>query len=225
MMETIRIEKKILAKNDDIAAENRRSFQDLGVFVVTLTGSPGSGKTSLLERTVVGLRSRMRVAVMEGDVETDRDAKRIDALDIPVVQIITNGTCHLNAGMVQNAMGRLPLESIDLLFIENVGNLVCPASYGLGEHIRVVVMSTTEGDDKPVKYPAMFRKADAAVINKMDLLPYVSSNPADARGFARLVNPSLEIFETSCVSGQGIPEWTEWLCNRKLCSESARSSV
>ncbi len=164
-METIRIEKKILAKNNDLAAENRRHFERCGAFVVTLNGSPGSGKTSLLERTVLRLRSELRVAVMEGDVETDRDARRMSALNIPVVQIITNGTCHLNAGMVQSALERLPLEGMELLFIENVGNLVCPASYLLGEHLRVVVMSTTEGDDKPLKYPALFRQADALVIN------------------------------------------------------------
>ena len=168
MLETIRIEEKILGRNDDLADENRRRFDAAGTFVITLSGSPGGGKTSLLERVVPRLRDTLRVAVVEGDVETERDGRRIAALGVPVTQIVTNGTCHLNAGMVGRALQHTALDGIDLLFLENVGNLVCPAAYGLGEHLRVVVMSMTEGEDKPLKYPAMFRKADAMVLNKID---------------------------------------------------------
>ena len=214
MVETISIEQKILGKNDELAVENRRRFDTRGVFAVSLAGSPGGGKTSLLEQSVRELRARLRVGVIEGDIATDRDAQRIAALHVPVVQIVTNGTCHLDARMLQQALDRLGLEKIDMLFVENVGNLVCPASYALGEHLRVVVMSTTEGEDKPLKYPAMFRKAQTLVINKVDLLPHVPSNLADAKEFARRVNPSLKIFETSCTTGQGIPEWVRWLRER-----------
>ena len=223
-METIRIEEKILAKNDELAVANRRRFDAAGVWVVSLAGSPGGGKTSLLERTVPLLAGQWRVGVLEGDVETDRDGRRLAALGVPVVQIITGGTCHLNAGMVQRALERMALDQVDVLFIENVGNLVCPASYGLGEHRRVVVLSTTEGEDKPLKYPAMFRRADALVLNKVDLLPYVPVDLAQAREHARRVNPGLRIFETSCATGEGIGEWIEWLSERRESWKSAGST-
>ena len=173
MANLITIEQKILKKNAEIALENRREIDARGAFGVGLLSAPGSGKTSLLEKLLQELRGRARCAVVEGDVQTDRDARRIAALDVPVVQIVTNGTCHLEARMVQEALPQVPAGGLDLLFIENVGNLVCPASYELGEHIRVVVMSTTEGEDKPVKYPALFRNADALVLNKIDLLPHL----------------------------------------------------
>jgi hydrogenase nickel incorporation protein HypB len=213
MVETIRIEQKILGRNDELAAQNRSRFDAAGVLAVTLVGSPGSGKTALLEQTVQSLRA-FRAAVIEGDIETDRDAQRIGRLGIPVVQIVTNGTCHLNAGMVQKGLDRVDLPNVNVLFIENVGNLVCPAAYSLGEHLRVVVASTTEGEDKPLKYPAMFRQADAVVINKVDLLPYVPVNLAEAREFVRRVNPTADIFETSCTTGAGIEEFSRWLADR-----------
>lgn len=211
MPEVITIEQKILRKNADLAQENRERLDRYGVFAVGLVGAPGSGKTSLLERTLRALQGRARAAVIEGDVQTDRDARRIAALGAPVVQIVTNGTCHLEARMLQDALPQVPLDALDLLFVENVGNLVCPASYDLGEHLRVVLSSTTEGDDKPLKYPAMFRRSQALVINKLDLLPYVQFDLAQARDFARQVNPDLTLFETSCTTGQGIDAWVEWL--------------
>jgi hydrogenase nickel incorporation protein HypB len=211
MPEVITIEHKILKKNADVAAENRRAIDRRGLFAVSLVSAPGSGKTSLLERTLAALRDRgVRAAVIEGDVQTDRDARRIAVLGVPVVQIVTNGTCHLEAGMVRDALAQLPGE-IDLLFVENVGNLVCPASYDLGEHRRVVLTSTPEGDDKPLKYPAVFRNADALIINKVDLLPHVRYDVAQAKAFAGQVRPGLMIFETSCVASYGIVPWVEWL--------------
>lgn len=214
MAQLITIEQKILKKNADLAAENRERFDRHGVFAVGLVGSPGSGKTSLLERTLRAIAGRLTAAVIEGDVQTDRDAQRIAATGVPVVQIVTNGTCHLEARMVQEALPSLSLDGLGLLFVENVGNLVCPSSYELGEHLRVVVASTTEGADKPLKYPAMFRRAEALVVNKVDLLPYVSYSVEEAVAFARQVNPELRVFETSCTTDQGIAAFADWLLER-----------
>ncbi len=211
MAKVITIEQRILRRNSEVAAENRRVFDEHGVFVVTLASSPGSGKTSLLEKSLIVLREEVSVGVIEGDVQTDNDARRIEALGVPVVQVVTNGTCHLDAQMIQRAMSHLALNKVELLFIENVGNLVCPASYELGEHLRIVLGSTTEGEDKPLKYPAMFRKSDALVINKLDLLPYLSYDMNEARTLALRVNPALEIFETSCTTGQGIQDFSRWI--------------
>lgn len=211
MPEVITIEHKILKKNADIALENRARFDAARVFVVGLVSSPGSGKTSLLERTLQKLQGRARCAVIEGDVQTDNDARRIAALGVPAVQIVTNGTCHLEARMVQEALPQVDLAGLDLLFVENVGNLVCPSSYELGEHVRVVLASTTEGEDKPLKYPAMFRKSQVLVLNKVDLLPYVPFDLAQARAYALQVNPDLRVFETSCTTGQGLDAWVDWL--------------
>ena len=214
-METIRIAEKILGKNDELAAANRERFEESGVFVVSLVGSAGGGKTSLLERVIARFPAGFRAGVIEGDVETERDGQRIEALGVPVSQVVTGGTCHLNAGMIQKAAARMPLTEIDLLFIENVGNLICPASYSLGEHMRIVVMSTTEGEDKPLKYPAMFRQADAMVVNKIDLLPYLPLNVSELEDFARRVQPELKIFRTSAQTNEGIEEWTKWLMERR----------
>jgi hydrogenase nickel incorporation protein HypB len=215
MPEVITIEHKILKKNADIALENRARFDAAGVFVVGLVSSPGSGKTSLLERTLQKLQGRARCAVIEGDVQTDNDARRIAALGVPAVQIVTNGTCHLEARMVQEALPQVDLAGLDLLFVENVGNLVCPSSYELGEHERVVLASTTEGEDKPLKYPAMFRKSQVLVLNKIDLLPYVPFDLARARAYALQVNPGLRVFETSCTTGQGLDAWVDWLLEER----------
>jgi len=211
MANLITIEQKILKKNGEIALENRRQLDEHGVLGVGLLSAPGSGKTSLLERTLQALKPQVRIGVIEGDVQTDRDAQRIGALNVPVIQIVTNGTCHLEARMVQEALPRLDLAGLDVLFIENVGNLVCPSSYELGEHLRVVVMSTTEGEDKPLKYPALFRKADALVINKIDLLPHLDYDLEQARRFSLQVNPTLDILEVSCRSGAGIADWTRYV--------------
>jgi hydrogenase nickel incorporation protein HypB len=214
MAELITIEQKILKKNADLALENRREIERRGAFAIGLVSAPGSGKTSLLECTLAVLRGRARTAVVEGDVQTDRDARRIAALDVPVVQIVTNGTCHLEARMVQEALSRLPEGGLDLLFIENVGNLVCPSSYDLGEHVRVVVTSTPEGEDKPVKYPALFRSAQALVVNKIDLLPHLTYDIGQALAFARQVNPGLQVFRTSCTTGEGIEAFAAWLLDQ-----------
>ena len=214
MAKVVTIEQRILKRNSELAEENRRLFDGHGVFAVTLASSPGSGKTSLLEKSLPLLKEEVSVGVIEGDVQTDRDARRIESLGVPVVQVVTNGTCHLDAQMVQGALSHLDVGSVELLFIENVGNLVCPASYDLGEHLRIVLSSTTEGEDKPLKYPAMFRKSHALILNKMDLLPHLNYDLKEAEALALKVNPNLELFETSCATGAGIAEFCRWLIRR-----------
>ena len=176
-----------------------------------MVSSPGSGKTSIVERTLEYLKGKLSIGVIEGDVQTDFDAQRVAKFNVPVVQIITNGGCHLDAKLVLDALGKMSLKGIHLLIIENVGNLVCPANYDLGEHIKVVVASTTEGDDKPLKYPAMFRNASVLLINKIDLLPYVNCTIEVLKNNAFRINPALNIFETSCTTKQGVKEWCDWL--------------
>jgi len=210
-MSVITIERKVLEKNDQIAGRNRRLFSDRGIFALNLVSSPGAGKTSLLERTIRELQGSMKIAVIEGDVQTDLDAQRVAKYGVPVIQIVTLGGCHLEAGLVQDALGNLDLTGVDLLFIENVGNLVCPANYDLGEAIKVVILSTTEGDDKPLKYPAMFRNSSVLIINKTDLVPYVNCDLDRLKNNALQINPRLRIFEMSCFTGAGIPEWCSWL--------------
>ncbi len=210
-MAVVTIERKVLQKNDEIAQQNRELFQKNGIFVINLVSSPGSGKTSLLERTLEHLKGKVRIAVVEGDVQTDLDAQRVAKLGVPVVQIVTNGGCHLEAKLVQDALSNIDVANVDLLVIENVGNLVCPAGYDLGESMKVVIASTTEGDDKPLKYPAMFRNASVLIINKTDLVPYVNCNLGELKKNALQINANLRVFETSCTTGAGIPEWSEWL--------------
>ena len=213
-MSLITIERKILEKNDIIAAENRRIFKSKNIFTINLVSSPGSGKTSLVERTLHHLNKKIKIAVIEGDVQTDLDAQRIEALNTPVVQIVTNGACHLEANLVKDAFNQLQNIDIEVLIIENVGNLVCPAGYDLGEDLKVIIASTTEGDDKPLKYPAMFRNSSALVINKIDLLPFVNCSMETIKSNALSINPELKIFEVSCKTDAGIPEWCEWLENQ-----------
>ncbi len=210
-MPVITIERKILAKNDEIATQNRELFAKHGLFVFNLVSSPGAGKTSLLERTLETLKDSLRIAVVEGDVQTDFDAQRVARYGVPVVQIVTHGGCHLEAKLVQDALASLALDGVDVLVIENVGNLVCPANYDLGEALKVVLVSTTEGDDKPLKYPGMFRNAAVVVINKIDLLPYVNCDLAALRRNALQINPALRVFETSCTTRAGIAEWCGWI--------------
>jgi hydrogenase nickel incorporation protein HypB len=210
-MGIITVERKILKKNDEIAAENRIQFQQNKVFVINLLSSPGSGKTTILEQTISRLSSEIRISVVEGDVQTDRDAQRISVYEIPVVQIVTNGGCHLEAKLVQDALPSFDLAETDLLVIENVGNLVCPSNYDLGENKKVVIASTTEGDDKPLKYPNMFRVADICIINKIDLLPYVDFSLENFKSYASRINPQLSFFETSAKTGEGIDNWVNWI--------------
>jgi hydrogenase nickel incorporation protein HypB len=210
-MSILTVERKVLQKNDDIAAQNRAMFKMRGVAVINLVSSPGSGKTSIIERTLEALRGKISVAVIEGDVQTSLDAQRVERFGVPVVQIVTNGGCHLEAQLIRDALGKLDLTGIQLLIIENVGNLVCPANYDLGEDLKVVIVSTTEGDDKPLKYPAMFRKAAALIVNKIDLTPYLKSSIDKIEGNAFAINPALRMFETSCMTEEGIHDWVEWL--------------
>ncbi|MCJ7553509.1 MAG: hydrogenase nickel incorporation protein HypB [Ignavibacteriaceae bacterium] len=210
-MSVITIERKVLEKNDQIANELRTKFKSKGMFVINLLSSPGSGKTSLIERTVEHFKDKLNISVIVGDVQTDNDAKRIGKLNIPVVQIITNGSCHLEAQLVRDAYKNIESEVADVLIIENVGNLVCPAGYDLGENKKVVVISTTEGDDKPLKYPAMFRNSSAMIINKTDLIPYVDSSLDEIKKNALSINSTLEVFDISCKNSKGIEQWCNWL--------------
>ena len=210
-MAVVTVERKILKKNDQIAAENRSQFKQKGLFVINLLSSPGSGKTSLLEKTIAHSKANFKLAVIEGDVQTDRDAQRISKYNVPVVQIITNGGCHLEAKLIQDALSNIELDELQMLVIENVGNLVCPANYDLGEDKKIVLVSTTEGDDKPLKYPSMFRVANLMIINKIDLLPHVEFDMSLVRDNALKINPQLDIIETSCKTGEGLEAWIQWL--------------
>lgn len=210
-MSVITIERKVLEKNDAIAQQNREAFRKKNLFTMNLVSSPGSGKTSLIEKTIHHTKNKFKVAVIEGDVQTSLDAERVAAYGVPVVQIVTQGACHLEAGLVRDAFSQIEKNNFHVLFIENVGNLVCPAGYDLGEDLKVVIVSTTEGDDKPLKYPAMFRNASALIINKIDLVPYVNCSPALIEKNALSINPSLKIFKTSCTNDEGIAEWCGWI--------------
>jgi len=202
--------KKVLEKNDHQAEENRRHFEEHGVFAINLMSSPGAGKTSLLERTIE-LMKDLRIGVIEGDLETDRDAQRIRAKGAPAVQISTGSACHLDAFMVHKGIHDLPLEELDLVFIENVGNLVCPASYDVGAHMNVVLLSVVEGDDKPEKYPVMFKGAQLMVITKIDPLPFVDFNIERAINSARKVNPHMDIIRLSAKTGEGMEDWLDYI--------------
>lgn len=215
-MSVITIERKILEKNDELARLNRELFARHGIFVLNMVSAPGSGKTSILERTLERIKDTIRVAVIGGDVQTDLDAHRVAKYNVPAVQIVTRGGCHLEANLVKDALQNLDLSTIDLLIIENVGNLVCPANYDLGEAVKVVVLSTTEGEDKPLKYPGMFRNASVLIINKIDLLPYVNTDIESLKRNAFQINPSLKVFETSCTTQAGIAQWCDWLVNRRI---------
>jgi len=201
----------ILQSNDDIARKNREIFNKHGVLVINLMSSPGSGKTTILERSIEHLYGQIAIGVIEGDVYTSRDAERIEKKGVPVIQINTSGGCHLDAKMIANTLEKLPLQDLDLLIIENVGNLVCPAEYELGEAMKVMVLSITEGNDKPEKYPGMFRKSGVVIANKIDLLPYTDF---DMPGFIRdvhVINPGAKVFPVSAGTGEGIEEWCHWL--------------
>ena len=193
----------ILAKNNRLAAGNRHYLQDKGVFALNLVSSPGSGKTTLLESLADRLRDRFRMAVIEGDIETERDAERIRAKGVPAWQITTGGACHLEARMIGRVLGEVP-AAIDFLFIENVGNLVCPASFDLGEDLRFVLLSSPEGDDKPAKYPQAFLSADGLILTKADLVPYLPFDPARAAAEALSIKPGLMVFTVSAIRGDGL---------------------
>jgi hydrogenase nickel incorporation protein HypB len=210
----IPIVENILSANERLAADNEHTLTEKGVLAVNIMASPGAGKTSLIVSTIDALRQDLRIGVIEGDVASRVDADTIEGLGIPVVQINTGGTCHLDANMVHGALEQMILGELDLLFIENVGNLICPTDFALGEALKVMISSIPEGDDKPQKYPAMFAAVDAIVINKIDLLPYVEF---DLEGFRKLVvglNSDVQVFEVSCKTGEGISVWTDWLASK-----------
>ena len=207
----ISVETDILARNNRLAAGNRALFAAKGIFVLNLVSSPGSGKTTLLEKTLKDLSPTVRSAVIEGDQQTDNDAVRIAATGVPVRQINTGAGCHLDAHMVGHAIEEFDLDDLDLLLIENVGNLVCPASFDLGENHKVVVLSVTEGEDKPLKYPQMFHAADVMLLNKIDLLPHLEFDLERCLEMARRVSPGITIFQVSAKTGVGMDDWYGWL--------------
>jgi hydrogenase nickel incorporation protein HypB len=211
----IPVVKEILNANDEVAAENRTAFDAAGVFVLNLMASPGAGKTSLILATVDQLPGEIRSGVIEGDLASTIDADTIAARGIPVVQINTGGNCHLDAPMVRTALPDLPLDELNLLFIENVGNLVCPAGFALGADLAVVVASVPEGHDKPYKYPGMFASADAVVLNKADLLEVFEFDVDYFRRGLEMVNPGVPLFIVSCRTGDGVEDWTTWLLDRR----------
>ena len=208
---TVRVEEDLLAKNNRLAAGNRQLFLTNRLLVLNLVSSPGSGKTSILEQTLTDLKGRLNFAVLEGDQQTANDADRIAATGAPVKQINTGAGCHLAAHMIGHGVDDFDLAAADILMIENVGNLVCPASFDLGEDHKVVVLSVTEGEDKPLKYSQMFQAADLMLINKIDLLPYLRFDLERCKTYARQVNPRIEIMELSCHSGAGMQQWYDWL--------------
>jgi len=207
----VKIEQAILAKNNHFAQHNRHYLAKQGIFMLNLVSSPGSGKTTILIETIKALQNEIPIAVIEGDQQTDQDAVRIRATGVPALQINTGKGCHLDAHMVGHAMERLALQDNSLLFVENVGNLVCPAAFDLGEAHKVVILSVTEGEDKPLKYPDMFHAADIMLLNKCDLLPYLSFDVSCAIDYARRINPALQVIQISATQGSGLQQWIDWL--------------
>ena len=220
MAEVVDLRAKVLAANEAAAAELRRSYAAAGTLVVNLISSPGSGKTTLLEATVAALAGRLRLGGIEGDIATERDAERLRRLAIPAIQILTGGACHLDARQVRKAVEEAHFPPLDLLFVENVGNLICPTAYDLGEDFKVVLLSVTEGDDKPFKYPGIFARAEVAVISKIDLLPHVTFDLGAVRAQVAALNPAGALLLTSARTGDGIREWcalleARWRAKRK----------
>jgi len=210
----IKVLKNILSANDEIAKKNRALLDKNNVFAVNIMASPGAGKTSLILETIRKLKGRIRIGVIEGDIASSVDAETVGKEGVPVVQINTGGSCHLDANMIQNALGNMTLEDIELLLIENVGNLVCPAEFTIGDHKKVLISSTPEGHDKPFKYPLMFHTVDVVLLNKVDLMPYLDFDPEIFSQAIKGINEKVEVFPISCTSGQGIEQWLSWLLAR-----------
>lgn len=210
----VSVVKNVLDANDRIARENRELFDKNKVYVINLMSSPGAGKTSLVERTIMALRDKYRIGVIEGDIQDTYDADRIAKLDIPVVQINTGGACHIDGNMIREALPVFDLSKTDLLIVENVGNLVCPAEFKIGENVKIMLLSTPEGADKPAKYPLMFQESAALLINKIDLMPYVDFDLEKAKHDALSLHKDLKIFEVSCKAATGLEAWTQWLSER-----------
>jgi len=220
-MNRIEVVKKVLNENQILAEQLRERYRQNNVLCVNLISSPGSGKTALMERTLERMDKGTRVAVLTGDLQTENDAKRLAKFGFPVKQITTGGTCHLDAKMIERLLVDWKLENLDLLIVENVGNLVCPSSYDLGEDAKIVLLSTTEGEDKPLKYPSIFFKSELMLLTKTDLLPYVPFNADLAKENARRVHPGMDIIEVSSLKGDGMAKWMEWLAAKQKKSVEA----
>jgi hydrogenase nickel incorporation protein HypB len=210
----VTVVKNVLDANERIASENRKLFDEKKIYVINLMSSPGAGKTSLVEKTIMALKDCYRIAVIEGDIQDTYDADRVAALGIPAVQINTGGACHIDGNMIREALPALDLDKIDLLISENVGNLVCPAEFKIGENAKVMILSTPEGADKPAKYPLMFQESAVLIINKIDLAPYVDFDLEKAKRDALTLNRNLKIFEVSCKTGLGLENWVQWLAGQ-----------
>ena len=207
----VSVVRNILEANERIAEQNRALFEENHLLVVNLMSSPGAGKTSLLERTIESLKRQLRIGVIEGDIQSTHDAERVAKKGVPVVQINTGGACHLDGNMIRETFQEFDFKSLDLLIVENVGNLVCPAEFKIGEDFKAMILSVAEGDDKPSKYPLMFRESRALLINKIDLLPYVDCSVEKIKKESWKINPELKIFEVSCKTGEGLEKWYQWL--------------
>lgn len=218
----VSVVKNILEANERIARENRAIFDEKNLLVFNLMSSPGAGKTSLLEKTIGALKDELRMGVIEGDIQSSQDAERIAAMGIPAVQINTGGACHLDGNMIRDTFTEFDFDALDLLVVENVGNLVCPAEFNVGEDFKAMILSVAEGDDKPAKYPLMFHESEVLLVNKIDLLPYVNCSVDKIREEALKVNPALTIFEISCKTGEGLDAWVDWLREKVAARRSAR---
>ncbi|MHC1714995.1 MAG: hydrogenase nickel incorporation protein HypB [Acidaminococcaceae bacterium] len=213
-MSEIKVVTNILKANDELTAINKEKLDEKNIYVINLMSSPGSGKTSILEKIITRLRPELKIAVIEGDLYTTMDAERIESQGVPVVQINTGGACHLDAYMIRDALSGLSLDGLELLVVENVGNLVCPAEFEIGEDIKITVLSTTEGNDKPLKYPLAFEKSGAVILNKIDLLPYTNFDKKRFYEDVRSINDSIVFFETSCTKDEGLEELCDWIRNQ-----------
>ena len=206
--------RNVLEANEQLAEKNKALFKEHGLLVLNLMSSPGAGKTTLLERTIEALKDKIRIGVIEGDIQSTYDAERIAQKGVMAVQINTDGACHLDSRMIQAALKEFDLSALDLLVVENVGNLVCPAEFEVGEEYKVMILSVTEGDDKPLKYPLMFAKSSVLLVNKTDLLPYINTSVEQIRKISLEINPKLEIFEVSCQTRTGLEPWFNWILQR-----------
>ena len=217
----ISVVKNVLDANDRIAADNRALFDKKKIYVINLMSSPGAGKTTLVEKTIQALQDRYRIGVIEGDIQDTYDAERVAKLGIPVVQINTGGGCHLDGNMIREALPAFDLDQLDFLITENVGNLVCPAEFKIGENAKIMILSTPEGADKPAKYPLMFQESSVLILNKIDLMPYVDFNMEKAKKDALSLNPKLQIFAVSCKTSEGLQGWLDWLSGQIAAFQKA----
>lgn len=216
MVKVVNVRQSVFEENNRIATRNRQFFDSMNLFVINLMSAPGSGKTSIIERTIEELKEKFKVGVIEGDITSSIDAEKLEKKGISVIQLNTGGECHLDANMISQAIENFNFNGLDMIIIENVGNLVCPAEFKVGEDIKVMILSAPEGEDKPKKYPLMFMESSALIINKIDLLPYIDTDIKALIKNATEINPNLKIFKTSAKTGEGIKEWTEWLSEKVI---------